>query len=89
VVSVADSGGLMNAATMNIEVSAAPPIVAALASQPAGLELSWSGGIAPYQVQATTNLAELNWENVGGTISSNSLSIMPADAAMFYRIIGQ
>jgi hypothetical protein len=88
-VSVTDPGGLSDTATMNITVTTAPPIISTISVQAGSLLLSWSSGIAPYQVQATTNLLDPNWQNVGGTISSNSLSVTPTNDAMFYRIIGQ
>lgn len=89
VVSVTDPGGLSNTATMNIAVTAAPSVVSAISPQAGGLLLSWSGGIGPYQVQAATNLVDSDWQNVGGTVSSNSLFVTPGNNVMFYRIIGQ
>ena len=89
VVRAADSGGLFSNATMNLNVTAAPAIVLGLTRQDPNLSLSWSGGIAPYQVQATTNLAEPVWENVGGTTSGFNLLLTPSNAAGFYRIFGQ
>jgi hypothetical protein len=88
VVSVTDSGGLSSTATMTLIV-AAPPIVPTISFQPDGLLLSWSGGIAPFQVQATADLLNGPWQNVGGSINESSLSITPTNNAMFYRIIGQ
>ncbi|HEV2434478.1 MAG TPA: putative Ig domain-containing protein, partial [Verrucomicrobiae bacterium] len=89
VVSVTDPGGLSSSAAMTINVTAAPPIISAISFQGGNLWLSWTGGIAPYQVQLTTNLATPTWENVGGPVSSNSLSLTPTNAATFYRIYGQ
>jgi Pro-kumamolisin, activation domain/Bacterial Ig domain len=89
VVSVTDPGGLSSSAAMTINVTAAPPIVSAISFQGGNLWLSWTGGIAPYQVQLTTNLAAPTWENVGGPVSSNSLPLTPTNAATFYRIYGQ
>jgi hypothetical protein len=89
VVSVTDPGGLSNTAAMNIAVTAAAPIISGLSTQPGGLLLNWSGGIAPYQVQAATNLVDPNWQNLTGMIGSNSVSVTPSNSAMFYRILGQ
>jgi hypothetical protein len=89
VVSATDPGGISNTATMNITVTTAPPIISTISVQAGSLLLSWSSGIVPYQVQATTNLLNPDWQNVGGTISSNSLSVTPTNDAMFYRIVGQ
>jgi hypothetical protein len=89
VVSATDSvTGLSNTATMNILVTAAPPINSAISFQAGGLLLSWSGGIGPYQVQSSTNLASTNWQDVGAPISGNSLSITPSNSATFYLILG-
>jgi Putative Ig domain len=88
-VSVTDPGNLSNTAAMNITVTAAPPIVSTLSIEADGLLLNWFGGIAPYQVQATTDLVNSNWQNIAGIISSNSLPITPSNSVMFYRIIGQ
>ena len=89
VVSATDPDGLVSTATMIINVSPAPPIISALSVQPGGLLLNWTGGIAPYQVQMTTNLASPNWENIGEPTSAGSLFLMPGNSATFYRIIGQ
>jgi Putative Ig domain len=88
-VSVTDSGGLSNTATMNITVRVPSPIVLTITPQAGGLLLNWSGGAGPYQLQAATNLVNPNWQNIGGTISSNSFSITPTEGEMFYRAIGQ
>ena len=66
-----------------------PQIFSTITFQSRGLQLSWSGGIAPYQVQAATNLVNPDWQNIGGLVSSNSLSITPSNSATFYRIVGQ
>jgi hypothetical protein len=74
---------------MNIAVTPAPPIVSTISFQAGSLSLNWSGGIAPYQVQATADLINSNWQNLGGVISSNALFITPSNSATFYRIVGQ
>jgi len=89
VVSVTDSGGLSNTATMNLTVLPAPPIVASILNATNGLWFNWTGGIAPYQVQMCPDLAASNWSNVGSPISSNSFVILPTNPATFYRLTGQ
>lgn len=89
VVSATDPGGLSNNATLNITVTAAPPLVSALAFQGGNLQLNWTGGIAPYQVQATPDLSNPDWQNVNAATSGNSLTLTPTNTAMFYRITGQ
>ena len=89
VVSVTDSGGLSNTATMNIAVTSQAPIVSTISQQADGVLLSWSGGLAPYQVQATIDLANPDWQNVGDAINTNSLFIIPTNSPIFYRIMGQ
>jgi hypothetical protein len=89
VVSVTDSGGLSNNATMNITVTPAPPLATGISWQGGNFSLSWNGGVGPYQVQMATNLINPIWQNVGGAINTNMLSITPSNDAAYYRILGQ
>ena len=89
VVSVTDSGGLSNLATVNISVLPAPPIILTFSAQAGGLRLNWSGGLAPYQVQTATNLTNPVWLDAGGTLNSNSVFVTPDSDLMFYRVFGQ
>lgn len=84
-----DSGSLSNTATLNLTVLPAPPIVTTIVRQDAGVLLSWSGGIAPYQVQGTTNLASPEWTGIGAPLAGNSLLLPVTNTAAFYRIVGQ
>jgi len=88
-VSVADSFGLSNSATMTILVTPAPAITATAGLQSTKFLLSWVGGIAPFQVQFTTNLASPNWQNFGAPISATNLTLSPSNDAGFYRVLGQ
>jgi hypothetical protein len=88
-VSVTDQTGLTNSATMYIPVTSAPPIQPEISQQAGSLTLNWSGGIAPYAVQMTTNLLSPDWQNFGGTISGTNLVVTPSNNAAFYRIVGQ
>ena len=88
-VSVGDTLGLSNTATMDLLVIAAPPIVVTPVWQGNQLTLSWSGGIAPYQVEVATNLIAPNWQPWAGTISSNSLQIILTNTASYFRLYGQ
>ena len=87
VVQVSDPGGLSGTATMYISVNPAPPILPLLSQQGGSLWLNWSGGIAPYQVQSSTDLVFGTWQTVG-TITSNSFSISPTNPASYYRVVG-
>ncbi len=89
VVSVTDSGSLSNTATLNVNVLSAPPIVSAIGLQGTNYVLSWTGGIAPYQVQSTTNISPTFWINLGSPTNGNSVIIAPTNGSAFYRIIGQ
>jgi subtilase family serine protease len=90
VVSVTDTGSLSNTATMNINVLPAPAIVPSTYTDTNdNLWVTWSGGIAPYQLQMSTNLTTSNWVNVGGVISSNTVILIPSNPAAFFRIMGQ
>jgi hypothetical protein len=88
-ISATDPAGAASSGTVNIAVTAAPAILSAAALQGGTLTLNWSGGIAPYQIQATTNLLTPNWVNLGDPVNGTNLSIVPTNAAMFYRITGQ
>ena len=72
---------------MNILVTPATPIVSSLSSQVGGLQLNWSGGIGPYQVQSTTNLQNPDWQSMD-TGGSSNLFIVPTNSSMFFRILG-
>jgi hypothetical protein len=89
VVSATDPSGLSNTATMNLVVLAAPPIVTSAALQGNGLMLNWAGGIAPYQVQQTTNLISPSWQNLGAPVSANNCLVSPTNGTVFYRVYGQ
>jgi hypothetical protein len=89
VIRAMDTGSLSSTATLNINVIAAPPIVAGVTFDGTNVLLNWSGGIAPYQVQMNTNLSEGNWDDVSGLINSNTLFIEPTNPAAFFRIQGQ
>jgi uncharacterized repeat protein (TIGR03803 family) len=89
IVNVADFEGLSNNATMRIDVTPAAAIVAQISQQGANLLLSWTGGIAPYQVSMMTNLNGSVWQNVGSPANATSLLVSPTNAAAFYRIQGQ
>ncbi len=88
-VSVTDPDGLSATATLNITVNPVPPFASSFSVQAGSLTLNWAGGNGPYQVQATTNLVNPVWLNVGGTITGTSLTIIPTNGAMYYRIVGQ
>ena len=89
VVSVTDPQNLSGTAMLNINVVAPPSILSTILANGTNLLLSWSGGIAPYQVQVSTDLTASVWINLGGVGSTNSVSITPSNAAAFYRILGQ
>ena len=88
-VSVTDPGGLSATATLNIAVTPAPPIIAAVSQHDTNLLLNWTGGIAPYTVQMTTTLGSPDWQPLGPPTNSTSLLFPASNTAAFYRILGQ
>ena len=88
-VSVTDTGSLSNVATLNINVQPAAPIISGIVNTSTNILLSWTGGIAPFQVQMSTNLAETNWVIIGDLVSSNTFIVTPGDPGDFYRIMGR
>jgi hypothetical protein len=89
VVSATDPTGTTTDATMTINVTPAPPIVLTLSLENADLALSWAGGIAPYQVQTTTNPVSPNWSDFGNSVSGNNITIVPTNVGTFYRVVGE
>jgi hypothetical protein len=88
VVSVADFDGLSTNANLFINVTTIP-LLETISMQGTNLLLGWSGGVAPYQVQTTTNLGIPGWQNIGDSTSATNLILSPSDAGAFYRIQGQ
>lgn len=82
-----DSGGAYSTATLTLAVIPAPPINSTLAVQATNLLLNWAGGIGPYQVQMTTNLANPVWQSLGSITDTNFL-VSPTNNAAFFRIMG-
>jgi hypothetical protein len=62
--------------------------ILSLAPSGSWVALTWSGGTAPFQVQATTNPANGSWQNVGGLTTSHSTTVPQQGAACFYRVAG-
>ena len=89
VVSVTDPQNLAGTATLNLTVLAPPPILSSISASGTNLMVNWSGGIAPYQVQVSTNLTTPGWVNFGSAIVTNRTLVISSNAAAFYRIIGQ
>ena len=86
-VSVSDLAGLSNNATMNLIVAA--PIRLSISGLPGQIQLSWTGGYPPYQVQTATNTSQptqLIWRNVVGPITTNTLFLTPTNTTAWFRI---
>ena len=84
-----DPAGLFSTATMNLMVAPAPPLVITPLLQGNTLLLSWTGGIAPFQVRLTTNLVNPTWQNLGAPVSSNHLFLVPTNPTTFFRVLGR
>ena len=65
----------------------APPIQLALAKADEGLALSWTGGYAPFAVQATGDVTG-GWTNLVENVSGRSTALPAPMAPAFYRVIG-
>jgi predicted alpha-1,6-mannanase (GH76 family) len=89
IVRATDASGLTSFATMNLAVMAAPPLIMSGNWQSEGLLLSWSGGIAPYQVQQATNVLDPIWQNIGPLSGANNLLVPRTNPAAFYRVYGR
>jgi hypothetical protein len=73
---------------MNLKVVAAP-IQLFIAQARDQLRLSWTGGVPPYQVQTSSNLAPASWINFGDPQSNTLRSVFPTNTAAWFRIKGQ
>jgi hypothetical protein len=65
------------------------PIYASISYQDTNVLLEWNGGVPPYQLQTSTNLSSLVWQNLGSPTSATNILISPVNAGTFYRIQGQ
>lgn len=88
-VKVSDARSLSAQATLKIAVDPAAAIIASLSQQGTNLVLNWTGGIAPYQVQVSTNQPGTNWQDWGGFVSDTNTMLTPGKPQEFYRIKGQ
>jgi hypothetical protein len=88
VVTVTGLYGFTNSATMYVNVTAIP-IYEIILNQGSDVLLEWAGGVPPYQVMTTTNLASPTWQNLGSPTSATNVLITPANASLFYRVQGQ
>ncbi|HTV43088.1 MAG TPA: protease pro-enzyme activation domain-containing protein [Candidatus Sulfotelmatobacter sp.] len=89
VVGAMDLNGSTTNATMTINVTPAPPIALTISFKNASLFLGWTGGIAPYQIQTTTNLLNPDWTDFGNPIGGNNSAIVSTNVETFYRVVGQ
>jgi hypothetical protein len=89
IVRAMDSGSLSSSATMIVNVIPAASIAAAVSLQGANLSITWSGGIAPYEIQMATNLGTPDWQTIIGPTNTTGVSLSPSNDAAFYRIKGQ
>jgi uncharacterized repeat protein (TIGR03803 family) len=89
IVSVTDAIGLSSSGVMTINVMPASAIVAQLSPDGTNLMLSWTGGIAPYQVMMTTNLNSFLWQSIGSPMTTNKMVVFPDKIGALYQIRGQ
>jgi len=87
VISATDLAGLTASDTLFVNVTTVP-ILVTITNQPPRVELIWSGGLPPWQVQSSTNLADPVWQNVGGANSTTNRYLVPSAPGTFYRIQG-
>jgi hypothetical protein len=69
-----------------VDVEVVPPFAATLVRTATGaLQLQWSGGRAPYQVQRASNLSG-PWTDVGAAVSTTSATVTAVGPRQFYRV---
>ena len=89
VVSANDPYGLAASETVNVLVQAPPPINVAILLQGTDVLLSWTGGSAPYRVQWNGDLTTTNWQDLAGSLPTNSFLFTPTNGTAFFRVVGQ
>jgi hypothetical protein len=87
-IQASDTTGLASSTRLQILVNALP-VSASAAVLDGTLQLSWTGGVSPYQVQMATNLTSPDWQNVGAPTDGNTATLSITNEAAFYRIITQ
>lgn len=89
IVSVTDGTGLSSFAFMSINVTAAAPLVLQITPQGTNLMLSWTGGVAPYQVMVASQLTQSGWQSLGSPTTATNMIVKPSSAGAFYQVHGQ
>ena len=64
------------------------PIQASLTAQGQGFVLNWSGGVGPFNVQSSTDLAGGKWESLI-TNAIPPITFYSGGRAEFYRVVGR
>lgn len=65
-----------------------PPFVLNVTRSGGSLNLTWSGGTPPYQVQSSPTMATGSWVNVGTSTNATSATVTPTATRVFYRVRG-
>jgi uncharacterized delta-60 repeat protein len=84
------SGGWDNASgyTVSSTLPVMGSIQLSLGRNGSSVSLNWTGGPGTYQVQQTTNLTPpVVWQDVGGPMQSNSMSVPIGPDSLFLRVV--
>ena len=71
-----------------------PPIPPVVVTRPqaggagGSFSFSWTGGLAPFQIQMRTNLATGAWINTGGLICTSSSTFPISSSQAYFRVLG-
>ena len=71
-----------------VNFTVAVPITSTLTLLDGSLNLRWTGGLPPYQVQVATNLVGPAWQNIGTATTNTSMTLVPGKDPAFYRVSG-
>lgn len=84
-----NKGGLNNLGTIVRVYWPAMPIVASLSHDSGAVQLSWTGGYAPYSVDANFSTFTGEWTtNWLGVLTTNSVTVPATNSNAFFRIQG-
>jgi uncharacterized repeat protein (TIGR03803 family) len=83
------SGGLNNRGTLIRVALPPPPIIASLArTETNTLNLTWTGGYAPFTVQACEELVTGSWTNVMEGVMNRTVTLPNSGNQGYFRVVG-
>jgi hypothetical protein len=80
--------GVDNFGLYSISAETEPARIDSVALNDGNIVLDWTGGNPPFQVQRTTSLTSVEWQDAGPTTADRTFTEPATGEAAFYRIVG-